>query len=35
MSISREEAHTILLKYMKGEAYIQHSYAVESNSALN
>ena len=30
MSISREQAHGILMKYMKGEAYIQHSYAVEA-----
>ena len=30
MSISREQAHDILMKYMKGEAYIQHSYAVEA-----
>ena len=29
MKISREEAHAILLKYMTGERYIQHSYAVE------
>ena len=28
MSITREQAHDILMKYMKGEAYIQHSYAV-------
>ncbi|MDD3140510.1 MAG: HD domain-containing protein [Lachnospiraceae bacterium] len=28
--MNREEAHDILLKYMKGEAYIQHSYAVEA-----
>lgn len=30
MSITREQAHDILMKYMKGEAYIQHSYAVEA-----
>ena len=30
MSISREQAHDILMEYMKGEAYIQHSYAVEA-----
>ena len=30
MSITREQAHEILMKYMKGEAYIQHSYAVEA-----
>ncbi|MEF9942281.1 MAG: HD domain-containing protein [Lachnospiraceae bacterium] len=30
MSINREQAHEILLKYMKGENYIQHSYAVEA-----
>lgn len=30
MSITRERAHEILMKYMKGEKYIQHSYAVES-----
>lgn len=30
MSISREQAHDILMKYMKGERYIQHSYAVEA-----
>ena len=30
MSISREQAHDILMKYMKGEAYIQYSYAVEA-----
>lgn len=29
MSITREQAHDILLKYMEGERYIQHSYAVE------
>ena len=27
--MNREQAHDILMKYMKGEAYIQHSYAVE------
>ena len=30
MSITREQAHEILLKYMKGENYLQHSYAVEA-----
>ena len=25
--ITREQAHDILMKYMKGERYIQHSYA--------
>lgn len=30
MSITREEAHRILLKYMEGERYLQHSYAVEA-----
>lgn len=30
MSITREKAHEILLKYMEGERYIQHSYAVEA-----
>ena len=30
MSITREKAHEILKKYMKGEAYLQHSYAVEA-----
>lgn len=29
MSITREQAHDILMKYMEGERYIQHSYAVE------
>ena len=28
--ITREQAHDILIKYMKGERYIQHSYAVEA-----
>lgn len=28
--VNREQAHDILMKYMKGEAYIQHSYAVEA-----
>ena len=28
--ITREQAHDILVKYMKGERYIQHSYAVEA-----
>lgn len=28
--ITREQAHDILMKYMKGEHYIQHSYAVEA-----
>ena len=28
--ITREQAHDILMKYMKGECYIQHSYAVEA-----
>ena len=28
--ITREQAHDILMKYMKGERYIQHSYAVEA-----
>ena len=28
--ITRERAHEILMKYMKGENYIQHSYAVEA-----
>lgn len=27
--MNREQAHDILLKYMEGEAYIAHSYAVE------
>lgn len=29
MSITRERAHEILLRYMEGERYLQHSYAVE------
>lgn len=29
MSITREQAHGILLKYMTGDRYIKHSYAVE------
>jgi predicted hydrolase (HD superfamily) len=28
--LTREQAHEILMKYMKGENYIQHSYAVEA-----
>ena len=28
--ITREQAHDILMKYMRGERYIQHSYAVEA-----
>ena len=28
--ITREQAHDVLMKYMKGERYIQHSYAVEA-----
>ena len=28
--MNREQAHDILMKYMEGEAYIQHSYAVEA-----
>ena len=28
--MNREQAHEILLKYMKGENYITHSYAVEA-----
>lgn len=28
--MNREQAHDILMEYMKGEAYIQHSYAVEA-----
>ena len=28
--ITREQAHDILMKYMKGERYIQNSYAVEA-----
>lgn len=30
MSITREQAHGILMKYMEGEPYRQHSYAVEA-----
>ena len=30
MSITREQAYDILRKYMVGEAYLQHSYAVEA-----
>lgn len=30
MSITREQAYEILKKYMKGEPYLQHSYAVEA-----
>ena len=30
MSITREQAYDILHKYMEGEAYLQHSYAVEA-----
>ena len=30
MSITREQAHNLLLKYMEGEPYRQHSYAVEA-----
>ena len=30
MSITRERAYEILQKYMVGEAYLQHSYAVEA-----
>ena len=30
MSITREQAYDILQKYMVGEAYLQHSYAVEA-----
>ncbi|MEG2822761.1 MAG: HD domain-containing protein [Lachnospiraceae bacterium] len=29
-SVNREQAHDILMKYMTGENYIQHSYAVEA-----
>ncbi|WP_330582537.1 HD domain-containing protein [Suipraeoptans intestinalis] len=29
-TMTREEAHTILMKYMEGENYILHSYAVEA-----
>ena len=28
--MNREQAHEILMKYMKGENYIIHSYAVEA-----
>lgn len=28
--MDREEAYKILTKYMKGERYLQHSYAVEA-----
>lgn len=28
--MNRDEAHDILMKYMKGERYISHSYAVEA-----
>ena len=28
--MNREQAHTILMKYMEGERYLQHSYAVEA-----
>lgn len=28
--MNRQQAHDILMKHMKGEAYIQHSYAVEA-----
>ena len=28
--MTREQAHEILMKYMKGENYITHSYAVEA-----
>ena len=28
--MNRERAHDILMKYMKGENYITHSYAVEA-----
>ena len=31
--ITRERAHEILMKYMEGENYIQHSYAVEAGGA--
>lgn len=30
MSLTREQAYDILHKYMEGEAYLQHSYAVEA-----
>ena len=29
-TMNREQAHDILMKYMKGENYITHSYAVRS-----
>ena len=28
--MNREQAHDILMKYMKGQNYITHSYAVEA-----
>lgn len=28
--MDREQAHAILMKYMEGENYITHSYAVEA-----
>ena len=28
--MNREQAHEILMKYMQGENYITHSYAVEA-----
>ena len=28
--MNREQAHEILMKYMEGENYITHSYAVEA-----
>ena len=28
--MNREQAYEILHKYMKGERYLQHSYAVEA-----
>ena len=30
--MNREQAHEILMKYMEGENYILHSYAVEAVS---
>lgn len=30
LGMNREQAHEILMKYMKGENYITHSYAVEA-----
>ena len=30
IKVNREQAHEILMKYMKGENYITHSYAVEA-----